>query len=306
MGYERIDPGYRTLGAYYFTNDLENITLNLVQTMFGNKLALSVNTGMQRDDLDNKKSSTMTRMVASINANYRPGERLNVNLTYSNFQSYSNIKTYYQRLTEVSKYDNLDTLDFTQISQNANLNVNWIIKKSKVSSHNLNINITFQDANDHHDDPKEQLQTDQNSSLDKGITSEETLSTAKRENKNSSQFFNTNAVYSVLFPSQRLSLSGAMNYSYSTIGLSDAVTWGPSIAIRKKFLDNKLNTAVSYTYNLSNSQNGVNTHITSIRANAGYLFRKRHNFNLSCVALHRKRTKKSTDFTATLAYSYSF
>jgi hypothetical protein len=33
--YERIDPGYKTLGAYYFNNDLENITLNVFHFIEG-------------------------------------------------------------------------------------------------------------------------------------------------------------------------------------------------------------------------------------------------------------------------------
>ncbi|HEY5823731.1 MAG TPA: hypothetical protein VIT44_05170, partial [Cyclobacteriaceae bacterium] len=34
FGYERIDPRYRTLGAYFFNNDLENITVNGATSFF--------------------------------------------------------------------------------------------------------------------------------------------------------------------------------------------------------------------------------------------------------------------------------
>ena len=34
LGYERIDPGYETLGAYFFNNDFENITLNASRPFF--------------------------------------------------------------------------------------------------------------------------------------------------------------------------------------------------------------------------------------------------------------------------------
>lgn len=47
--YEKIEPGYRTLGAYYFNNDLENITLNSSFTLLKDKLSLSSNIGRQRD-----------------------------------------------------------------------------------------------------------------------------------------------------------------------------------------------------------------------------------------------------------------
>src|SRR5690606_30283428 len=91
-GYERIDPGYRTLGAYYFNNDLENITINASQTIFDNRINISINAGLQQDNLNREKSSDQQRIVSSINLNYSASERLGFNGSYSNFQSYTNIK----------------------------------------------------------------------------------------------------------------------------------------------------------------------------------------------------------------------
>src|SRR5690606_9843526 len=66
-GYERIDPEYRTLGAYYFNNDLENITLNASTALFKKKVTISANGGLQRDDLEKTKASSMKRTVGSVN-----------------------------------------------------------------------------------------------------------------------------------------------------------------------------------------------------------------------------------------------
>ena len=73
-GYERIDPDYRTLGAYYFNNDLENITINASQSIFNNTLNLSVNAGVQQDNLNNAKTADQQRIVTAINANYTASE----------------------------------------------------------------------------------------------------------------------------------------------------------------------------------------------------------------------------------------
>ena len=43
VGYERVDPGYETLGAYYFNSDLENITVNLSQVFLKDKANIAVN-----------------------------------------------------------------------------------------------------------------------------------------------------------------------------------------------------------------------------------------------------------------------
>lgn len=63
LGYERIDPGYRTLGAYYFNNDLENYTVNGTTNLLGGKINLGANVGTQRNNLDNNNVSNMRRMV---------------------------------------------------------------------------------------------------------------------------------------------------------------------------------------------------------------------------------------------------
>jgi len=51
VGYETIDPNYRTLGGYYFVNDLRNYTLNFNQTIQGGKFTLGGNVGLQQDDI---------------------------------------------------------------------------------------------------------------------------------------------------------------------------------------------------------------------------------------------------------------
>ncbi|MDR3060944.1 MAG: hypothetical protein LBU57_02380, partial [Dysgonamonadaceae bacterium] len=77
IGYERIDPGYKTLGAYFFNNDLENITLNYARPFFNNKATIALSGGIEHDDLDRVKESRTRRFVVSGDVNYTPSERLN-------------------------------------------------------------------------------------------------------------------------------------------------------------------------------------------------------------------------------------
>jgi len=76
LGYERVDPQYQTLGAYYFNNDLENITVKISQTLFNNKLNVNINTGLQRDDLAEQKQSQLSRIVGAINLSLRANEKI--------------------------------------------------------------------------------------------------------------------------------------------------------------------------------------------------------------------------------------
>ena len=127
VGYERVDPGYRTLGAYFFNNDLVNYTLNMATTFFGGKLNVAGNLGLQRDNLDDEKVSTMERTVGSLNVGYAANERLNVTASYSNFTTFTNIRSQFVDINQLTPFDNLDTLDFTQISQNATVHANYIL-----------------------------------------------------------------------------------------------------------------------------------------------------------------------------------
>ncbi|MCX2682101.1 hypothetical protein OOZ15_19280, partial [Galbibacter sp. EGI 63066] len=70
IGYERIDPGYETLGAFYFNNDFENITLNASTILWKEKLDLSFNIGYQRDDLEGQKGNSTNRTVGAVNASF--------------------------------------------------------------------------------------------------------------------------------------------------------------------------------------------------------------------------------------------
>ena len=93
IGYERIDPEYRTLGAYYFNNDYENITLRYSRPFLKEKATIDLSWGVQRDDLDNNKEQSSRRFVSSANINYAPNEKFNASFSYSNFQTYMNIRS---------------------------------------------------------------------------------------------------------------------------------------------------------------------------------------------------------------------
>jgi hypothetical protein len=283
-GYERIDPEYRTLGAYYFNNDLENITVNGATALAGGKVNLSTSVGVQRDNLDKSQIATMRRWVSSFNAGFVPNERLNMALSYSNFQTFTNIRSQFVDINQLTPYDNLDTLNFTQISQNANLNANYMLSQSKEKRKSLSANLSVMKAADKQNDVM------QNS----GTT-----------------FYNMNASYSVNITPKDLSLSASFNASLNqSIGASSS-TLGPSVSVSKSLFDKKLRVAGSCSGNDTYLAGALTNRVLSIRGNTGYVVKQKHNFSLSVVALTRSSKKETSsgafrEFTATLGYSYSF
>lgn len=284
VGFERIDPGYRTLGAYFFNNDLINYTVNAATSIFGGKVNLAGNIGLQNDNLDGEKVSTMERTVGSINVGYAASEKLNISTSYSNFTSFTNIRSQFVDINQLTPYDNLDTLNFTQISQNATLNGNYILQSSEERRQNLNVNLSFQDAAD------QQAGLEQNSG---------------------SQFYLINASYSLSLVPKNMTISGSFNYNENKALNNNTRTLGPTVAVNQSFLDKTLRATLSSSFN-SSFANGENTaSILNVRANSSYSIKKKHNVNLGLVMVSRQSRRESaasdfTEFTATLGYSYNF
>jgi len=121
LAYEHTDPDYRTLGAYYFNNDMENISLGgNVQALKG-KLSLSGQAGLQRDNLDNRKSASMRRQVYSLQAQYRLGKSGMLSGSYSSFTSFTNTRPFTDFLQPNSPMLAWDTLNFREISESGNV-----------------------------------------------------------------------------------------------------------------------------------------------------------------------------------------
>jgi hypothetical protein len=281
VGYERIDPEYQTLGAYYFNNDLENITINASQTIFNNKLNLSVNAGLQKDNLDNAKTSDQQRVVSSINANLTASEKITINGAYSNFQSFTNIRDQFDYINQVGEFDNVDTLNYKQISQNANLGINYILKSTEQKQQSTNLNLVYQNSNNQQEG--------------------ETIEGGQ------SSFYNGAASYTLGYPENNLTFSLAANTSYTTTGEDVSLTLGPTLAIGKQFFDKQLRTNLSSSYNTSYSNGEKQNNIYNFRLGSNYVWLKKHNFSLNYLMLFRKTSlENNRDLTITFGYSYAF
>lgn len=283
IGYERIDPQYKTLGAYYFNNDYENITLNYARPLLkGDKANIAASFGVQRDDLDGNKEESSDRYVASVNLNYTPSEALQTSLNYSTFQSYRNLKSQFDYINEISPYENMDTLRFTQLSQNIDGSIMYTFKRTEKQQQRLNLNVSFQESADRQG----------------GISLP----------GNVSRFLNSALGYGIQFIPQSVNLTSSMNVSYNYGGTIESYTLGPMLGATASFFQKTLTTGFSTAYNVNLTEGDITARVFNLRVNASYRIRKKHSLNSSIVWQNRNITgKKKTDaMTATVAYAYSF
>lgn len=284
VGYERVDPGYQTLGAYYFTNDLENITLNLARPFFGGKVTLAGNVGIQRDNLENNEDGTNHRLVTSVNLSVNPSHRLSTTLSYSNFQTYMYIKPQFAYINQLTPYQNLDTLNYSQVSQNANLNVNYVLKAGKTINENVNLNLSFQDA-----------YNEQGGTVAEG---------------NSSLFYNAALAYSFIFVPQSISITAAFNGTYNAIDTNGYTTLGPTLAFNSRLCHKKLVAGFSSSYNVSNGQGAPQSSVLNFRWNLALSMKKKQSLGLNVVQQYTYTAaigqRNTNSLVATMAYSYRF
>jgi hypothetical protein len=68
LKYQRIDPNFKSMGAYYFLTDVSNITVEPTVKIMKNKLTLGGSFGTQFDNLNHQKNLRTNRTITSCPA----------------------------------------------------------------------------------------------------------------------------------------------------------------------------------------------------------------------------------------------
>jgi len=91
--YRRVDPSFRSMGTYFFVNDVENVTITPSLFLLNRKLRFSGSLGLQRDNLQNQKQATARRVIGAANLSLDLTERLGIDLNFSNFTNQQRRRT---------------------------------------------------------------------------------------------------------------------------------------------------------------------------------------------------------------------
>ena len=276
LKYERVAPDYQSFGAYYFNNDLENLTVVPSLRLLEGRFSFSGNLGIQRNNLDQTRESTTRRFVGAGNVNFNVSEKWSLTLNYSNFSTYTNMKP----RDDPFFRDDMDTLNFYQVTTQAGGTLNYTFGNKELPG-SLLLFTSFQKANE-----------------------------AGSDNK--SDFLSANASYSkTIIPDVIISVLYNLNTSESP-GLK-SVYHGPGITMSRIFKEKKIRTAINSTCNM-NRMNGLNESPVlstglSVNWSAGNKVNGKHNItsNITWVQRFRSEIRKGRrEITATVNYSYAF
>lgn len=87
LEYRRVDPDYRSMGAYYFNSDIENLVIAPSFSLFKRKLLVRGSVGLQRDNLRDRKKATSLRTISSLNLSFNPVQIFGIDINYNNYSS---------------------------------------------------------------------------------------------------------------------------------------------------------------------------------------------------------------------------
>jgi len=286
LGYERVEPGYHTLGAYSVTNDFENVTVNASTAFFQKKLSVSASIGLQHDDLDGEKMSRMNRTVGSLGLTYKASERLNLSGSFSGYNSYLKVKPIEEEYVENTVYDQLDTMNMIQVTQSYNGSADYKLFESDRILHQVFGSGGYQKAD-----------------------------SEQGSNRFGNTMTNGTLGYSVMWKEPGINVGLNLNGSQSEYAQGESVYAGAGLSAGKSVWQRKLN--ISIGSNLSNNyQKGKRVAMLySVYNSYSLRVAKQHSFFLNLRYGGRVQEQESdlgmynksiNEYTGSVGYRYSF
>lgn len=288
---EHIDPGYKTLGGYYFNNDLQNYTVAPTMQLLKGKVSFNSNFGYQINNIKATDASQTKRFIGAIGLVCVPVQSLVFTANYSNFSTVTNSRPQ----TDPFYFNQADTLDFYQLNQTISSLLSYT-KKGKRIGNSTQLNYTYNQVSSTNGSfsSSSPLEINYTASMATEIHSGIISNSLQWLKKKASLIISAN-LNTVISPSAR------------------STFWGPTIGISKQF-NNNLKFSLGTT---ANSKYSDYVHISNIynhRIGISYQLKssdKQGTFNLSLNANLLQQymlssSKNTTELNGFFNLAYNF
>ena len=270
---QRVDPGYQTMGAYYFQSDIQRTLLGFNIQGKKRKFKLQAKLGLQEDNLLSQKLFKTKRRIGNLNIFFNPVKALICNVQYANFGTAQEAGL--RSVSDTTRLDNIVSsliinpmLQFNSETMNHSINLIW-------SNQNLNDENRF-------------------------------TSTFTEIQSN-----NLNLNYGLQLVKQRLGINVGLNHSSHLIPVGETTNNGFTIGANTSLFKNKLRLSSSLINNknqFEKEDNGVTKRWSfnlSFSANKVHSFRFQY-FVLENYSLNILASKSFKERTARLIYTHRF
>ncbi|MEL6668614.1 MAG: hypothetical protein AAFP08_06565 [Bacteroidota bacterium] len=249
--YERIDPGFESMGTYFLNGDWENYRINSGFGLFRNRVRLQGSLGIQRNNLYEQRLETNRRVIGAGNLLWQGGDNWGLSMQYSNFsqdQRPSALIVLNDTLRIASTTENIGGSWYLSTSSSDGASGNWLVT--------LNLQ-----------------RTDNDNPLNEGFTQINTL-------------FSTLG-YTHRFPNQKTQLSGNVNFNRIELAIQPTSSYGITLGVQHQLAEDKLRLSASNTFN-RNLVNGEADGLSNVlRANMTWSLNEIHQLTAGFSWLER-------------------
>lgn len=231
LQYRKVDPNYRTFGAYFFNRDIIDVLGNLAFNLLENKLNVDLSGGVQSNNLDLSKPATTQRLIYAANLGYATG-------------GFSASANYNNNTTDVGYVlnQNLDSLNAVIITKDVGLNLAYTIANTEGPQHSFSLSGNMQDVND---------------------------DVVNREQSAASKVIVANFGYNIVF-ANKLRLSSRINYNQNEIAQMLIKRYGAGMGVGKSFLDNKISVGLDANYFTNTRDTGAKSNNLLVQLIVGF------------------------------------
>ncbi len=270
--YREVGPSYQSMGAYFFQNDIRNITVEPTVRLFKSMLQASGSFGHQTDNLDKRRANTTTRTIGSVNLTGRIKEIYTGNLTYSNYD-----------IGQATGTVNIDTLiQISQTVQSYGMMHNVMLTGEQFT-HNVMINYNYQVLNDRNPNTSEFSNYETDTWL---------------------------ASYYITFVPLRLSVTASYTLTNFELPTQRTGIAGPTIGVTRSFLKNALSINLMYSSMAYTVNDQPNRTINRIAMNSSYRAGQKHRINLrfylNQTGQEAENVQTFREIKGDIGYAYTF
>ena len=271
-GYQYVDPNFQTMGAYFFQNDIQNITISPSFTLMKGKFRLLGSMGIQNDNNKKQKVSTTKRVIGMGNLSWDISRIFGIDANYTNFSSNST--------PTVQQVQNKYLL--AQTTGNLSLTPRIILaKENNTQAIIISLNKT-------------------------------SMVDANESTKTLNQINSTVALVNHTFThnASGISVNSGLNYIQNEVAGLSIKNYGGSLGASKSFLKNKMQVSTANSYLINSSDQGKGK-ILNISINGSYQPVSAHRFSLRIVHLGNRLDSESSpvnfkENTGEVAYTFNF
>lgn len=251
LKYRRVDPDYKSMGAYYFETDVQNYTVETMVRLLKGQMQVGGSFGIQNDNVLKDKGLRSNRKIGAVNVSFNK-PRYGFDLRYTNFGI-----TQDRGLNPI-----IDQFRVARTNHNLSSVLRYSINKEAVS-HGFILVGNLQSLVD--------------------------LNNFTRPNSKSNSKA-VNFSYQLDFPQKSFGINTSMNYTIAEMASGNSVFYGPTIGVNQTLAKSKLGLNAAMTYQWQKTNRLVTGNILNLNLNTSYKLGQRNAANLAVGYLKSNST----------------